>query len=743
MPTWTHRVKSGLAALFANTNATAGVGGDPFGWLLSGTSRSPMARTSVDILTAYGTMPWLRAVTHRVATSIAAVPWTLSVPSRRPRSGGDGRVHTGEGEPLESHPLLDLLSNGNPLIGAQASRQMTQLCLDLVGESFWLLERNGVGMPIAFWPMPPSWITDLPTASLPYFRIAYRTVQAMVPVTEILWFKDIHPLDPYGHGRGTAQALSDELETDEYAAKHTKAWFYNSARPDIIVTADNLSKEDTARLEQDWNSKNKGFLNAFKAYFLNRKVDVTTLSQSFSDQQLIELRQWERDMIIQIYGVPPEMMGIIEHSNRATITESMTIFSTCVLIPRLELLRDTMQRLLVPQFDDRLILGYVSPIPDDREYQLSVMKAAPQAFLVDQWQQAAGFPDLPDGVGQNFYVPVTSTTTNNLDLPDQTQPPLQGNPGPKEPDKALPTAAPVAPRKATPARVTKRDSADAITTLALQLEPEAREAFLGLMAGLSDQTPPEALEAAISTGNAQTVLDMIPWGQLGDQAPRFTDLLTQALDRAGATEAALLSQELGLTVSWNLASAHAVQASQQISTSLMTDLTATSQTAIRGVIEQGLLVGTPTPELATQIRQVLGLNAQQAQAVQRFRADLQAQGLDGATVAARVAKYAEAQLNLRSMVVARTSIQEALNMGIQASWNQAIAAGHLTPSEWRKTWEVTPDDRLCLKICEPLPHMPENQNVPIQGTFTTPDGRQLLTPPAHPLCRCIPTLRRL
>lgn len=726
------RLKSAFASLFAAPSTMSGVGGDPFGWLLAGASRTPGARGTSDILTAYGTMPWLRAVTHRVSTSVAAVPWTLSA---TPRRGG-------EPQPLLSHPLLDLLAGGNPLLGAHASRQMTQLCLDLVGESFWLLERNPLGMPIAFWPVPPSWVQQTPTPDLPYFRVSWGAVQAQLPVTEVLWFKDPHPADPYGRGRGTAQALSDELETDEYAAKHTKAWFYNSARPDIIVTADNLSKDDTKRLEEDWNSKNKGFWNAFKAYFLNRKVDITTLSQTFKDQELIALRQFERDMIIQIYGVPPEMLGVIEHSNRATIIESQTIFRTYVMLPRLELLRDTMQRCLVPQYDERLMLGYVSPLPEDREHKLNVMKAAPQAFLLDQWQAAAGEPPLPNGAGQVFYVPTAQTVHNNLDAPDQGTSALP----PLAPPKAASTTtarlsdaktAELFTQRVAPSAVTKRDSADAAAAmlgLAERLEPEARAAFLAMIADLIDQTSLADLEAALSASHAQAALDAIPWATLADSADRLTDLLTDALGDAGALEAAALGQELGITVSWSLANAHAVQAAQSLTLDLVRDLTTTSQAAIRSVIEQGLAAGTPTPQLAAQIRGSLGLTSQQAQAVARFRGDLAAQGVDAAIRDARVARYAEAQLRLRAEVIARTEVQRALNTGMQASWDQAVAAGNLDPKDWRKVWLVTDDDALCAAICEPLPHMPENQDVLISGTFTLPNGTRLQTPPAHPRC---------
>jgi hypothetical protein len=54
----------------------------------------------------------------------------------------------------------------------------------------------------------------------------------------------------------------------------------------------------------------------------------------------------------------------------------------------------------------------------------------------------------------------------------------------------------------------------------------------------------------------------------------------------------------------------------------------------------------------------------------------------------------------------------------------------------RKVWIVTQDDRLDTKVCEPMPFLEANKHVAIDGVFTTGDGQQLATPPAHPNCRC-------
>jgi len=389
--------------------------------IFPGSVGQPPKRGTRELLNAYNDMPWLRAVVNKVSRSVASTSWQLYVIRRGGKAIKTAKLQRADYNSrqrllvsykkqnelveIEEHPLLDLLDNANSFLTGLMARQLTQVYLDLAGEAFWLKERNGAGKPVAFWPLPPDWVISTPTPTHRFFRVSFRAWQGEIPDTEILWIADPDPTNPYGRGSGMARALGDELETDEYAAKHTKSWFYNRARPDLIISADNIQREDTLRLEQDWLAKTQGFWRAYKPYFLNRKIDVHQLSQTFENMQLVELRKYERDTIIQVYGVPPEIFGIIENSNRATIEASDYLFARWVIQPRLEFLRSVFQERLVPEFDDRLILEYESPVAEDKEYMLKVAQAAPWSRLVDEWRALQGMKPLPDGQGQVFMLP--------------------------------------------------------------------------------------------------------------------------------------------------------------------------------------------------------------------------------------------------------------------------------------------------------------------------------------------------
>jgi len=384
-------------------------------------SSAPSRKGAAETIKSYKNMPWFRAANARVSKSIASVTWELYALKKQGKAVKVAKMlHAPHDEKrniyqslkkemelveIDEHPLLDLINECNREMTGSYVRQLTQIYLDSVGEAFWIKERNGLGVPIEIWPIHPTWVTDLPTKNNPYFVVQVEHNRIPIPPTEIIWFKEPDPEKPYSRGSGLGMALGDELDTDEFAAQHTKAWFYNRARPDLLVYGDGLQPADTQRMEQEWLKRNQGFWKAFKPFFVGKKIEVKELSQSFSDMDLIPLRKYERDIIIQTFGVTPEILGIIENSNRATIEAASYIFALYCLVPRLETLREYLQMFLVPDFDDRIIIDYVSPVAEDKEYQLRAATVSPWALTKDEWREMAGKEPLPDDQGKVFMVP--------------------------------------------------------------------------------------------------------------------------------------------------------------------------------------------------------------------------------------------------------------------------------------------------------------------------------------------------
>lgn len=371
---------------------------------------SPARRAAVEAPRSYTQHPVLRMVVGKIATSISRYVPRLYRVNRK-----------GEKVEILEHPALAMLRRPNELLTGLQTRKVSQLHDELCGEHFWLLWANDQGEPVSFFPIPPRWIVRVPERGRQTFWLSHQDLQEEIPAASMLWMKDVSPENPYGRGAGITEALGDEVDVDEYAAKYVKTFFYNRASPEIIVSAEGAKKSETDAAKARWDEDHRGWWNGFRTFWTGSKITVTRLDTTFRDTQLIELRAFERDLIQATFGVPPEVLGIVENSNRATIEGSETIYAKHVIEPRLVGQADFLNERLLPMYRDyetregRLVFEFVNVIPDDREFTRNVMATRPAAFTDNEARVLAG---LPEAEGKDEY-PTQAPYIGTLSVKDQ------------------------------------------------------------------------------------------------------------------------------------------------------------------------------------------------------------------------------------------------------------------------------------------------------------------------------------
>lgn len=395
--------------------------------MLGGVTRSttdPPKRETKEHLEVYEAAPWPRAVGEKVAQAVACCEFELLTVSRNGKTVRDSRFqkagmeararllerHKAEVREVQEHPFLESLAHPNPYMDQHGLLKLTELHLDFVGDAFWLKDRNGLGAPVGYWPIPPHWVMETPTTDRPTFRFGYRSWQATVPAKEVQWYHEPSPANPYMRGTGIGWSLADEIQVDEYAAKMAAAFFFNRARPDFVFVT-GMSEDETRRLEQDWVSRLQGFWRAHRPYFLAGEIDLSKAIKEFQQptmEQLVypNLRKVQRDIILQTWGVPPELFGIVENSNRATIEAAEYLFLRYVVAPKAERLRSALQRMFIEEFDPKGIIHVDSPVPEDKARQLDAMRAAPWVPTFDEWRAVQGLAPVGNGVGSSRAMPM-------------------------------------------------------------------------------------------------------------------------------------------------------------------------------------------------------------------------------------------------------------------------------------------------------------------------------------------------
>lgn len=411
------------------------------------TGRPPL-RGTPELLAAYSSLPRIRAVVDRISGSVASTPWKAYRTRRGARTQVLGHLRAGtaglraksmkalqddaELEEIPGHPSLDFLNRRNAMMSGSQIRQVMQIHLELVGETFGIIERSMRNWPSELWPVPPHWAKRLPTPDQPSYDFrGPNWFSPPVQIEDVLWMRHPDPQNPYARGSGIGRTLANEIDADEYAAQTTSHRFFNQGTPETIISLEGMQDEGAKMFQQRLANEARGFKKVARPFVTNAKLNVQKLSADFVDLDLVSLREFEAKVFLQTFGIPPEVMGYLENSNRATITVAAQHYATYVLVPRLSLIEETHNDILVPQFgDDGVVLLYENPIPADWDFELDAAKAFSYAFSIDELRAFGGKPPLENGAGDLHPLPFAVSfgeiaATDGQDAPAEDDIPVE------------------------------------------------------------------------------------------------------------------------------------------------------------------------------------------------------------------------------------------------------------------------------------------------------------------------------
>lgn len=371
----------------------------------------PPSRNTAEWLEMYSKSPRL-AVVEKIATDLASLEGHLM------RVNPDGS----ETE-LTNHPFLDFMAHPNPLyeMTSSAMWRLNEIYLMLVGESFFLIERDENERPIELWNVPPHWVKMTPYLGNPGYLITSPSGLTMtVPVDDMFVMKRLNPLDPFMRGLGVAESIADEIEIDEFSAQFQKRFFYNDGTPSMVFLMPDASEQQRDAFMARWNKRHRGVENSHKAAALTGKVSIETFgSKDIRELGFVESRIAMRDAVLEHFGVPREIMGITENSNRSTADSAQYIYAKNVLMPRVHDREEAINQQLLPLFGDNLVWRFDPVVPYDKEFD--------KARALDGWNagllmknEARRLMDLPDVAGGDVF----KVSINDLFM-EQTADPVE------------------------------------------------------------------------------------------------------------------------------------------------------------------------------------------------------------------------------------------------------------------------------------------------------------------------------
>jgi HK97 family phage portal protein len=320
------------------------------------------------------------AIVNKLATATSKVDWKLY---RTAASGlKEDRVE------VTKHACIDLWEKPNPFMHRRRFVEMCQQHIDLTGESDPLLTYAGsFPAPLEMWPMRPDRIEPVQSQYefiTGYVYTAPDGERVPLDTRECLPIMQPNPRDPF-RGIGPVQSILTDIDSVKYSAEWNRAFFENSAEPGgVIQVPTALNDNEFERLRAQWSEDHKGVAKAHRVAIL--ESDAKWVSNAFTqkDMQFAELRGIGRDVILEAFGFPRFMLGIVEDVNRASAEASEYFYAKWLIEDRCDRWRDWLNFSLLPQYGgtgEGLEWDYVSPVPANGEAENASITARSEALV--------------------------------------------------------------------------------------------------------------------------------------------------------------------------------------------------------------------------------------------------------------------------------------------------------------------------------------------------------------------------
>ena len=334
-----------------NKRETAEQAGMRLGWLSSMLGGSTRA-SSGQLVTPQSAMalPTLQTCVSTIAESVAQLP--LEVYERKEDGGR---------EPATEHPAYNLLKHHpNEWQTPFESREYSQTCLGLRGNSYSYIERDGRGHPTALIPLNPGDVQVFKGPDLkPYYSIEGAEPVPARFIHHVRWvsldkYTGLSPIALHANSIGYAQAL------EEYGAKsflHGTALSGVLERPKEAPAIKDQAAVD--ELTNQWQAKFGGAANPGKVALLQEGMTFKALSMSNVDAELIDALKLAGADIARIYKMPLPMIGFMEAATYNNVENLQIQFVIYTLMPWLRRHEQALQRdLLLPSDRGRYYIEF-------------------------------------------------------------------------------------------------------------------------------------------------------------------------------------------------------------------------------------------------------------------------------------------------------------------------------------------------------------------------------------------------
>ena len=275
-------------------------------------------------------------------------------------------------EEVTDHAYLDLMKDVNPYHGSRELKELTTMFMDLTGECYWLMLKDGLGVPRQLWVIPSQFINPDYGSSLKDAIKGYVYKRGNVELTlkaeDVVMFNTPNPKNIFS-GFSTIKGVADAVYIQSQMNEFETSIFENMARVGgVIEEVENVGLQQRSRFQEKLSQKHTGPKKAGKMMYLPRGLKYTKDAMTPVELNFIEGRKGNMMEICTSLDVPVGMFD--PHSNRAVAEAAGYQHSKIGILPRCDRFSEKMNERILPLFDEKLFCAFDDPVPKNRELAL-------------------------------------------------------------------------------------------------------------------------------------------------------------------------------------------------------------------------------------------------------------------------------------------------------------------------------------------------------------------------------------
>ena len=331
------------------------------------------------------------------------------------------RVDSMQAEPLEDHPILQLIAEPEPgMVGNLLWGWIVQ-DYKLFGNAYLRKQRiSGPGSQVvALQYIPQDMIRPVGDGRNPLTHYTYTTDgrSFQLEIADVIHFRYGRDPDDIRLGRSPVQSVLREIATDNTASTSAFGLLANGAMPSIMVGPDakdsgqiDMSPDDARQIKRSLRENLTGD-NAGGIVVMSGPYKVDRVSLTPSELALDSVRRVPEERICSALGINPMVLGLgagLDRSTYSNYERAQQAAWEDGMVPLLRMVSDTLTVALLPDFPEsqegdsvRFDLSNVRALMDDRQAEAERAERLYKAGVADlaEAKRIAGLEATDDMIG--------------------------------------------------------------------------------------------------------------------------------------------------------------------------------------------------------------------------------------------------------------------------------------------------------------------------------------------------------